>query len=447
MNTTLITHATVVNEGRRFEADLLIRNDRIDKILPAGSRMSVQPDRVIDATGCLLIPGVIDDQVHFREPGLTHKGDLYHESRAAVAGGVTSYMEMPNTIPQTTTQALLEEKYNTAARVSLANYSFYMGATNDNLAELLKTDPASVCGIKIFMGSSTGNMLVDNPGTLEAIFSKSPMLIAVHCEDENTIRDRASQAREKFGEDVPVYYHPWIRNDQACLLSSQLAVSLAEKYGTRLHILHLSTAAELSLLRNDIPLSQKHITAEVCVHHLLFDEKDYFTRGNLIKWNPAIKSASDKEALLEGLISGKIDVIATDHAPHTLQEKKQTYFKAPSGGPMVQHSLASMLEFYKKGIIPLEMVIDKMCHAPATLFRIADRGFIREGYFADLVIVDTDYPWTVSERDLHYKCRWSPLTGMDFSTRVTHTFVNGHLAYQNGIFFDERKGQRLTFLT
>jgi dihydroorotase len=445
MTTTLILNATLVNEGKQTPGNLLIRNDRIEKILAPGSTIPFKPDQTIDAQGSYLLPGVIDDQVHFREPGLTHKGDLYHESRAAVAGGVTSYMEMPNTQPQTTTQQLLENKYDLAARVSLANYSFYMGATNDNLDELLKTDPSRVCGIKIFMGSSTGNMLVDNPKTLQSIFSRSGMLIAVHCEDENTILENTRLARDRFGEDIPVYFHPVIRNTEACFRSSKMAVSLAEQFNTRLHILHLSTAAELSLLKNDKPLKDKRITAEVCIHHLLFDERDYFTRGNLIKWNPAIKSRADREALLQALTDGRIDVVATDHAPHTLEEKQNTYFKSPSGGPMVQHSLPAMLELYKKGKLPLEMVVDKMCHAPATLFRVSERGFIREGYFADLVLVDPNSPWTVSPDNLYYKCQWSPLFGFSFSTRVTHTFVNGHLAYRDGRFFEDQMGRRLAF--
>jgi dihydroorotase len=447
MSTTLITHATIINEGKQIRANLLIRDERIEKILPAGYEMPFIPDITIDASGSYLLPGAIDDQVHFREPGLTHKGDLYHESRAAVAGGITSYMEMPNTFPQTTTQQLLEDKYNLASKASLANYSFYMGATNDNLDELLKTDPAKVCGIKIFMGSSTGNMLVDNPDTLKSIFSRSPMLIAVHCEDETIILNNIRLARERFADDVPVYLHPLIRSAEACFRSSQLAVSLAEQYNTRLHILHLSTAAEMSLFKPGIPLVEKRITAEVCVHHLLFDDRDYFTRGNLIKWNPSIKTAADKNALLKALIDGQIDVVATDHAPHTLEEKQNTYFKAPSGGPLVQHSLTAMLEFCKKGKLSPEMVVEKMCHAPATIFKVSERGFIREGYYADLVLVNPNKSWTVSTDNLHYKCQWSPLLGMQFSNQVTHTFVNGHLAYCEGAFFEQKKGQRLTFLT
>jgi dihydroorotase len=445
MSTTLITNAMLVNEGKQFQGNLLIRDDRIDRILPPETIPHQTFDRIIDARGRYLLPGVIDDQVHFREPGLTHKGDIYTESKAAVAGGVTSYMDMPNTIPQTTTQELLEEKYNLAARVSLSNYSFYIGATNNNLKELLKTDPARVCGIKIFMGSSTGNMLVDNPETLKSIFSGSQMLIAVHCEDESIIQENIRNARIRFGEDVPVYLHPVIRNAESCYRSSRMAVGLAEKYGTRMHILHLSSAAEIPLLKSGIPLHEKRITAEVCVHHLLFDEKDYFTKGNLIKWNPAIKSAGDKNALMQALIDGRIDTVATDHAPHTLEEKQNTYFKAPSGGPLVQHSLAAMLEFHKQGLLSLEMIVEKMCHAPATLFRITERGFIREGYFADLVLVDPESPFTVSAGNILYKCKWSPLLGYSFSHRVTHTFVNGHLAFEEGLFHEERKGRRLAF--
>lgn len=445
MNTLLITHALILNEGKQTPGSVLIRNGQIAQIILQGGSIPTQVDRVIDAQGNYLIPGVIDDQVHFREPGLTHKGDIFSESRAAVAGGVTSYMEMPNTNPQTTTQALLEDKYILASASSLANYSFYIGATNNNLEELLKTDPASVCGIKIFMGSSTGNMLVDNPETLKAIFSKSKLLIAVHCEDESIIRGNIESAKSRFGEDVPVYLHPVIRDEDACYRSTRLAVELAQKYGTRLHILHMSTARELELLDATIPLVHKKITAEVCVHHLLFDNRDYFTRGNLIKWNPAVKSEYDKKSLFSGLIEGKIDIVATDHAPHTLSEKQNTYFKAPSGGPMVQHSLVAMLEFCHQGLLKPEQVVQKMCHAPADLFHIKKRGYIREGYFADLVIVDPKKRWTVSEDNILYKCKWSPLSGMTFSSCVTHTFVNGNLVYENGIISETAKGQRLLF--
>lgn len=445
MSTILITNALMINEGRRTAGSVLIHNDLIEKILPVGHSADMAVDQVINAEGKYLIPGAIDDQVHFREPGLTHKGDIYSESRAAVAGGITSFMDMPNTIPQTITQKLLEEKYLRAAEVSLANYSFYMGATNDNLGELLETDPATVCGIKIFMGSSTGNMLVDNTETLKAIFSRSPVLIAVHCEDEAIIQSNIESAKARFGDDVPVYLHPVIRDEDACYRSTRLAVELAEKYGTRLHILHLSTARELELLHSDIPLASKKITAEVCVHHLLFDSRDYFTRGNLIKWNPAIKSAKDKDALLQAIIDGKIDIVATDHAPHTLAEKQNTYFKAPSGGPLVQHSLSAMFEFCRQGLLQPEQVVAKMCHAPAEAFRIDRRGFIREGYFADLAIVDQDNRWTVSTDSLLYKCKWSPLSGMSFNYKVTHTFVNGNLVYIKGRFNEQYKGSRLKF--
>jgi dihydroorotase len=445
MSTLLITRAIILNEGHQTDGSVLIQDDHIAKIIPRGGSVPEKVDWAIDAGGKYLIPGVIDDQVHFREPGLTHKGDITSESKAAVAGGVTSFMEMPNTIPQTTTQELLEDKYLRASITSLANYSFYMGATNDNLHELLKTDPARVCGIKIFMGSSTGNMLVDDIETLKAIFSQSPMLIAVHCEDESIIRSNIESARARFGDDVPVYLHPVIRNEDACYRSTCVAVELAEKYGTRLHVLHLSTARELGLLRSDIPLAAKKITAEVCVHHLLFDDRDYFTHGNLIKWNPAIKSVTDKEALLQALIDGKIDVVATDHAPHTLEEKQNTYFKSPAGGPLVQHSLVAMLEFCKQGKLEPELVVAKMCHAPADLFRVDRRGYIREGYFADLVIVDPNSRWTVSSDNILYKCKWSPLTGMSFSHRVTHTIVNGNLVYDQGHFNEHHKGMRLSF--
>lgn len=445
MSKTLITNALIINEGRQSPGTLLIQDDRIAQILPPDPPSTIQADLVINAEGSYLLPGVIDDQVHFREPGLTRKGDIQSESKAAVAGGVTTFMEMPNTQPQTITQALLEEKFQRAAEVSLANFSFYMGATNDNLSELLKTDPSRVCGIKIFMGASTGNMLVDNPHTLKAIFADSPLLIAVHCEDETIIRNNIESAKARFGEDVPVYLHPVIRNEDACYRSTRLAVELADKYDTRLHILHLSTARELGLLRNDIPAAAKKITAEVCVHHLWFDDRDYFTHGNLIKWNPAIKTAQDKEALWQGLLEDKLDIVATDHAPHTLTEKQNTYFKAPSGGPLVQHSLLAMLECCRNGRLLPEQVVTKMCHAPADIFRIEQRGYIREGYYADLVIVNPEKPWTVSPDNLLYKCQWSPFTGTTFHARVTHTFVNGNLVYDQGVFQEHYKGMRLSF--
>jgi len=446
MQKYLIKNANIVNEGMVFSGNILIENDIIRDIYTAAI-----PDEalfgaeVIDAHNHYVLPGVIDDQVHFREPGLTHKGEIYTESRAAVAGGITSYMEMPNVIPTTTTQELLQQKYELGAQKSLANYSFYMGGTNDNLSELLKTDPATVCGIKIFMGSSTGNMLVDNPDTLKAIFSESPMLIAVHCEDEQTIQNNTRIFREKYGEDIPIIMHPQIRSAEACYKSSSLAVELASKYNTRLHVLHLSTAREISLFSNAKPARDKRITSEVCVHHLWFDESEYPHRGTLIKWNPAIKSMTDRDALLEAVNNDTIDVIATDHAPHTLTEKQNTYFKAPSGAPMVQHSLVAMLELYHQSKISLEQIVRKMCHLPADVFKVAQRGYIRSGYKADLVIVDLNKAWTVSDDTILYKCGWSPLQGLTFHSQVTHTFVNGHLAYCNGVFDDTRLGERLRF--
>lgn len=440
---TLITGARVINEGRIVEKDVLVENEFISALLPSGSRVSA--DRVIEATGKFLLPGVIDDQVHFREPGLTHKGDLYTESRAAVAGGVTSFMEMPNTQPQTITQELLEAKFRRAAEVSPANFSFYMGATNENLEELLKTNPRTTCGIKVFMGASTGNMLVDNPETLRAIFAQAPTLVAVHCEDETTIRKNTARYRGEFGDDIPVYLHPAIRSAEACFLSSSLAVSLAREYGTRLHVLHLSTARELELFETGLPIEEKRITAEVCVHHLWFTDADYSTRGTLIKWNPAIKSAADRDALWKALIDDRLDVVATDHAPHSLEEKQNPYTSCPSGAPMVQHSLAAMLEMSTQGRITLEKLVEKMCHAPARLFRIDRRGFIREGYYADLVLVDPMAPWTVNRENVLYKCGWSPLEGTTFSHRVTHTWVNGHLVWDNGRLDDSRRGMRLEF--
>ena len=388
---------------------------------------------------------MIDDQVHFREPGLTHKAEIYTESKAAVAGGVTSFMEMPNTVPNTLTQELLEEKYALASTKSLANYSFYMGASNDNIDEILKTNPKNVCGIKIFMGASTGNMLVDNVDTLNKIFSRSKLLIAVHCEDETTIKNNLGIFRDKYGDDIPVEAHPLIRSHEACYKSSKLAVGLARLYNTRLHILHLSTAKELELFSNDIPLEKKRITAEICVHHLWFNSMDYQQKGTLIKWNPAVKSKSDQEALFNGLLSDKLDVIATDHAPHTLEEKDNPYMKAPSGGPLVQHSLQVMMEFYHMGKISLEKVVEKMCHAPAICFHVKKRGFIRPGYHADLVVVDPDRPVTVSKDNLLYKCGWSPFEGTTFRSSVVKTFVNGNLVFDEGRFHEEIKGQRLLF--
>ena len=443
MSVLVIKNATIVNEGKVFHGNILIENNFITKI--SESEINSKGGKIIDATGKYVFPGCIDDQVHFREPGLTHKGEIYTEAKAAVAGGVTSYMEMPNTIPNVFTQELLEEKYSRAAEVSLANYSFFMGASNDNIDEVLKTNPSTVCGIKVFMGSSTGNMLVDNSETLEALFSKCNMLIAAHCEDENTIRQNMSIYKEMYGENVPMECHPLIRSEEACYKSSSLAVSLAKKHNTRLHILHISTAKELTLFDNTIPLKQKRITAEACIHHLWFSDEDYKTKGAFIKWNPAVKKASDRDALLKGVLENKIDIIATDHAPHTLEEKQQSYFKVPSGGPLVQHSLIAMLELHHKGKITLEKIAEKMAHAVADCFRIEKRGYIREGYFADLVLVDLNDPWTVNKSNLLYKCGWSPFEGLSFQSKVTHTIVNGALVYDNGRFDENQKGQRLTF--
>lgn len=442
MSSTLIRNALLINEGKIFLADVFIQNGLIAQI---GQSLDVQADESIDAEGKYLMPGIIDDQVHFREPGLTHKGELYTESKAAVAGGITSFMEMPNTKPQTLTQELLEQKYQRAKEVSLANYSFFMGASNDNLEEVLKTDPKNVGAIKIFMGSSTGNMLVDDKSVLENIFEKSTMLIAVHCEDEATIQQNTAHYKSIYGEDVPIEMHPKIRSDEACYKSSSMAIELAKKHDTRLHVFHLSTAKEMELFRNDIPLEEKRITAEVCIHHLWFDDSQYADKGTHIKWNPAVKSKADKEAVFEALLDDRIDIIATDHAPHTLEEKNNTYFNAPSGGPLVQHALVAMLELYHQGKIRLEKIVEKMCHAPAICFQVENRGFIREGYVADLVLVDIDNPWEVNKDNILYKCAWSPFEGNTFKSRVTHTWVNGHLAYQNGSFDESQKGHRLTF--
>ncbi|UOE40784.1 dihydroorotase [Chryseobacterium suipulveris] len=440
---TLIKNATIVNENQLFKNDLLIEDDLISIIENNISEEGV--DKIIDAEGKFLLPGVIDDQVHFREPGLTHKGDIESESRAAIAGGVTSYIEQPNTAPNAVTQELLEEKYKIAAEKSFANYSFSMGGTNDNLDEVLKTNPKNVAAIKLFLGSSTGNMLVDNPETLEEIFSKVKMPICVHCEDEKTIRENTEKYKAEYSEDIPVKFHHLIRSEEACYLSSSKAVELAKKTGARLHIYHLSTVKETELFRNDIPLKDKKITAEVCVHHLWFTNEDYDTKGTLIKWNPAVKTFADKEGLWKALQDGRIDIIATDHAPHTLEEKDQPYTKCPSGAPLVQHSLVAMLEMHAKRRIRLEKIVEKMCHNPAILFEIEKRGFIREGFKADLVLVDLDSKWTVSKENILYKCGWSPLEGTEFSSKVTHTFVNGHLAYENGKVSEEKHGERLLF--
>lgn len=441
--TTLIVNVNIVNEGQVFQGDVLIKGQRIEKI--GKDLVSHAADTVIDAQGKYLLPGAIDDQVHFREPGLTHKGNIYSESRAAVAGGITSFMEMPNTYPPTFTQQLLEDKFQIAARTALANHSFFIGAANDNVDEVLKTDITRVCGLKIFMGSSTGNLLVDNPKTLEEFFSKWPTLIATHCEDEPIIRANTEAYKAKFGEDVPVSEHPKIRSEEACYKSSSFAVGLAKQHGTRLHILHISTARETNLFDNSIPLEKKKITAEACVHHLWFNDADYARLGNFIKWNPAVKTKHDQEEILKAVLDDRIDVIATDHAPHTLEEKKNSYFKAPSGGPLVQHSVVAMLELANQNKIALTKVVQKMSHNPAILFQIKERGFIREGYFADLVLVDLNNPWTVEKSNVLSHCGWSPFEGTTFQSKITHTFISGHLAYANGVFNNEKMGHRLEF--
>ena len=441
---TLIYNAIIINEDKRFTGSVLIDGEIIQKIfhgeVPEEEKTGVQ---LIDATGKYLLPGVIDDQVHFREPGLVHKGDIESESKAALAGGVTSYMEMPNTIPQTTSINELEKKYSRAAEVSAVNYSFYIGATNDNLKEVLSIDSSLNCGIKIFMGSSTGNMLVDNEKALTEIFRNAHTLVAVHCEDEETIRQNLTLYKEKYGETIPISRHNKIRSNEACFKSSSKAVELATKYGTRLHVLHLSTEQEMSLFAPG-PVSNKKITAEVCVHYLWFDDSDYLAMGTRIKWNPAIKTLQDKKALWEALLSDRIDVVATDHAPHTLDEKANSYLKAPSGGPLVQHSLTAMLEFVSQGKISIEKVVGKMCHAPADLFRIDRRGYIRENFYADLILIDANKKWTVRPENILYKCGWSPFKGVTFSHQVEKTFVNGQLGYDRGTLFPI-KGKRLTF--
>lgn len=443
MNSVVLRDALVVNEGRSFQADVVVRSGVIDRVAPEGVG-SVAGVRDMDVKGRTLLPGVIDDQVHFREPGLTHKEDIAHASAAAAAGGVTSYMEMPNTVPNTLTQALLEEKYQRAAESSSVNYSFYMGVANDNLDEVLRTDPRTVCGLKAFLGSSTGNMLVDEPTTLESLFRKAHMLLAVHAEDEATIRANMAAAVARWGDAIPVEEHPNIRSAEACYISSSNAVALAREHGTRLHVLHISTARELELFEPG-PLEGKRITAEACVHHLWFTDSDYATKGNLIKWNPAVKTADDRAAIRQAVIDGRIDVVATDHAPHTLEEKQRPYAQCPSGGPLIQHSLVAMLEMVEQGIFTLEQVVDKMCHAPARMFQIESRGFIREGYHADLVLVDRNAPWTVTTDSVLSKCGWSPFTGQKFGSRVLNTWVNGQLVYDQGRVQQGIRGQRLLF--
>ncbi|MDA3928768.1 MAG: dihydroorotase [Prolixibacteraceae bacterium] len=438
---TLIKNATIINENQQFKGSVLIENDSISSITTEAELPFA--DEIIDAEGMLLFPGVIDDQVHFREPGLTHKAEIYTEAKAAVAGGVTSFMEMPNTNPQSVTVDILEEKYKRAADVSLANYSFYIGATNDNIAEVLKADPKKICGIKCFMGSSTGNMLVEGKG-LETLFKNAHMLVATHCEEEDIIQANLAAYRKKYGENVPLICHPEIRSEEACYTSSAKAVELATKHNTRLHILHLTTAKEMELFNTGNPI-EKQITNEVCVHHLWFDSNDYEKYGANIKWNPAVKTEADKLALRDALNSGKIDVVATDHAPHTKEEKKNTYFKAPSGGPLVQHSLVAMLEMVDQGVFTYEKVVEKMCHTPALLFNVEKRGFIREGYKADLVLVNPSNPWMVSTENIYYKCGWSPFDGQEFKHQIASTYVNGNLVYNMGIFNEQQKGERLSF--
>ncbi len=443
MNSTLILNAKIVNEGAVIENDVLIKGQHIEKI--DSNLQSIPANKVVDAKGKFLFPGAIDDQVHFREPGLTHKATIYSESRAAVAGGVTSFMEMPNTIPPAFTQQLLEDKYLIASRTSLGNYSFYMGASNDNLEEVLKTDINNVCGLKIFMGSSTGNLLVDNSKTLEGFYSKFPSLIATHCEDEPTILRNIELYKEKYGNKVTAKMHPEIRSREACYLSSSFAVNLAKQHGTHLHILHISTEKETHLFDNSIPLKDKKITAEACIHHLWFNDADYDRLGMLIKWNPAIKTKADQKEILKAVLDDRIDVIATDHAPHTWEEKQRDYFNAPAGGPLIQHSMVAMMEFYKQGKISIERMVEKMCHNPAILFRIENRGYIREGYFADLVLVDPSSNWEVNKQNILAKCGWSPFEGQTFSSSIHSTWVSGHLAYQQGKFDESRMGQRMTF--
>ncbi len=442
MSSLLIKSAIIINEGQQVVGDVFIKNGFIEQI---GSSLNIPADKEINAEGKYLLPGCIDDQVHFREPGLTHKAEIFTESRAAVAGGVTSFMEMPNTVPNTVTQELLEEKYNIASERSLANYSFFMGATNNNLEEVLKTDPKNVCGIKIFMGSSTGNMLVDNERTLESIFSSTPMLIATHCEDEETIKRNMEVFKEKYGDNITPEMHPLIRNAEACYKSSSFAVELAKKHNSRLHILHISSAKETDLFDNTIQLKDKRITAEACVHHLWFSDKDYAKKGNWIKWNPAIKTEVDRKAIFDAVLDGRIDVIATDHAPHTIEEKSMPYLQAPSGGPLLQHSLLAMLEFYHKGEISIEKIAEKMAHNPAICFKVEKRGFIREGYWADLVLVDLKAHSFVSRDNIISKCGWSPFEGYEFKSAISHTIVSGNVVYENGKLIESGTGRRLQF--
>jgi dihydroorotase len=445
MSSILIKNATIVNEGKKFRSDLLIIDELISAIGPVDPINIPHYTKTIDATGLLLIPGVIDDHVHFREPGLTYKGDIKSESRAAVAGGVTSFMDMPNTIPPAVTIDILNEKYLIGSENALTNYSFYIGATNTNLNDVMKVDPSEVCGIKLFMGSSTGNMLVDNENALEELFAKASLPITAHCEDELTIKKNKQTFIDKYGKDIPVKMHPLIRSREACFRSSLHAVNLAKKHNTRLHILHLSTADEIKLFSNELPLNRKRITGEVCVHHLWFDESSYEDLGNLIKWNPAIKTHFDRDALINGVNNNFIDIVATDHAPHTFTEKMKSYSEAPSGGPLVQHSLVIMLELWHRKIFSLEKIVEMMCHNPAILFNIRKRGFIREGYKADLCLINPEDPWRVSKENILYKCRWSPFEGTTFTSKVIKTIVNGTVVYDSGVIEEDYRGQRLLF--
>ena len=444
MNQTLIKNAKIVNEGIIFLGDLLIQDNLIAQIATSISPRTPNT-KIIDAQGHYLIPGAIDDQVHFREPGLTHKGDITSESRAAIAGGITSFIEQPNTIPNAVTQEILEQKYQIAAQKSFANYSFMMGGTNDNIDEILKTNPRNVAGVKLFLGSSTGNMLVDNDSSLEKIFSSTPLLIAVHCEDETTIRNNLETYKNQYGNNIPITAHHLIRSAEACFISSSKAVALAKKTGARLHVFHLSSAREMELFSNQIPLQQKKITAEVCIHHLWFSSDDYAKKGNFIKWNPAIKTPADRDALWKALLDDRIDVIATDHAPHTLSEKNLPYLEAPSGGPLVQHAVVAMFEAFHEGKISVEKIVQKMAHNPAVVFKIENRGFIQEGFVADLVIVNPNANWQVSKQNLLYKCGWSPFEGQIFKSKITHTFVNGNLVFENGVVNQKPMGERMLF--
>ena len=438
----ILKNCNIINEDSIYESDIAIKNDRIELI---SSDIQADSKEVIDVDGRYVMPGLIDDQVHFREPGLTHKATIDSESRAAVAGGITTFIEMPNTVPQATNQQLLQDKFNIAEKTSFANYSFMFGGTNDNLEELLKTDPKTVAGIKLFLGSSTGNMLVDNLEVLEKIFSSTKLIISVHCEDEETIKKNTAEHKAQYGEHIPIELHPVIRSEEACYLSSSRAIELAKKTGARLHVFHVSTAKETTLFRNDIPLEEKQITSEVCVHHLWFSDQDYKEKGTHIKWNPAVKTAADRQGLWKALLDDRLDIIATDHAPHTLEEKSNSYLKAPSGGPLVQHALLALLEKVSEKVISIEKLVEKACHNPAIIFQIENRGFIREGYYADLVLIDLKAPQTVCKENILYKCGWSPFEGTTFSSSVTHTFVNGVLIYHEGVFNNEVKGKRITF--